>query len=132
MKVAYSEKESRIFGKMLKPVIYMEIFSRTHELWCGIDDVLVDTGADITLIPRDIGKGLVDDVFSGEKASIKGITPFELSVYIHELKVRVTGKEFVTKVAIADADEVPIVLGRFNALDLFDARFLKGAEFSID
>jgi predicted aspartyl protease len=131
MKIAYTEKESRIFGNMLKPVIYMEIFSQTHSLWCGIDDVLVDTGADITLIPRNIGKGLVADIHSGEKASIKGITPFELSVYIHSLKIRVANNEFETKVAIANADEVPVVLGRYRALDIFHAIFDKGKEFSL-
>lgn len=129
MKFPYTEKESRIFGRILKPIIYIEIFSEKHDLWCGIDNVVVDTGADITLIPRDIGEELVGDIFSGTKASIKSVTPYEVDVYIHNLKLRVIGKEFNTKVAIADSEEVPNLLGRFGALDLFKAEFIKGKEF---
>ena len=132
MKFPYIERESRIFGSILKPIIDIEILSEKYGLWCGIESVLVDTGADITLIPSSIGKGLVDDLYSGTKAAIKGITPFELIVYIHNLKVRVANKEFETKVAIADSDDVPAVLGRFEALDIFNARFVKGAEVVLE
>lgn len=132
MKFSYTEKESRIFGRILKPLIYIEIFSEKHGLWCGIDDVVVDTGADITLISRSIGKGLVNDIFTGTKASIKGVTPYELDVYIHDLRLKVVGKEFNTKVAVANSEEVPILLGRFEALDLFKAEFIKGKEFVLE
>ena len=132
MKFSYIEKESRIFGHILKPLIYIEIFSEKHDLWCGIDDVVVDTGADITLISRNIGEGLVDNIFSGVKASIKGVTPYELDVYIHDLKLKVIGREFTTKIAIADSDEVPALLGRFNALDNFRAEFVNGREFILE
>ena len=127
MKFSYTEKESRIVGSILKPLINIEIFSKDG-LWYGLDEVLVDTGADITLIPKDIGEALVGDIAKGRKASIKGITPFELTVYIHSLKVRVANKEFETKVAIAVSDGVPAVLGRFEALDIFKAGFIKGKE----
>lgn len=132
MKFPYIEKESSILGKILKPLAYIEIFSKKHGLWCGIDEVLVDTGADITLIPRRVGNALVDDVPSGKRATIKGITPSEVIVHVHSLQVRVANKEFQTKVAIADSDEVPAVLGRFEALDAFRAEFIKGKEFVLE
>jgi len=44
----------------------------------------------------------------------------------------VAGKEFETKVAIADSDETPVVLGRFEALDLFDAEFVNGRELILE
>lgn len=132
MKFPYTEKESRILGKIPIPLIYIEILSEKHGVWCGIDEVLVDTGADITLIPRSIGEVLVNDITLGKQASIKGITPFELIVYVHELKLRVINKEFQAKVAVADSDDVPVVLGRFQALDLFDAEFIKGKRLVLE
>lgn len=93
---------------------------------------MVDTGADITLISRDIGEELVEDIFAGAKASMKSATPHELDVYIHDLKLKVIGREFTTKVAIANSEEVPTLLGRFGALDIFDARFIKGKEFVLE
>ena len=34
-------------------------------------------------------------------------------------------------VAVADLDDVPLILGRVNGLDLFDANFLKGKKVKI-
>lgn len=131
MKFQYIEKDSRAVGRILKPIIEIEIFSK-DELWYGMDEVLVDTGADITLIPKDVGEELVHNIESGEKASIKGVSPIELTVYIHRLTIRVADREFETKVAIADSNEVPAVLGRFEALDLFNAEFVKGKEIILE
>ncbi|MEK6887919.1 MAG: hypothetical protein AABX14_03165 [Candidatus Aenigmatarchaeota archaeon] len=131
MKFSYIEKESRILGHVLKPLISIEILSK-DDLWYGLDEVLVDTGADITLIPKSVGEVLVGDITSGKKAAIKGITPFELIIYIHNLKMKVMNKEIETSIAIADSDDVPAVLGRFMALDLFNAEFLKGKELILD
>jgi|SRR3989344_211388 len=131
MQFSYIEKESQLFGKILAPLVYIEVLSR-HGLWCGINKVLVDTGADITLLPKDIGEILVDDIASGKSTSIKGITSQELKIFVHTLKIRVAGKEFETKVAIAESDDVPAVLGRFGALDIFDAAFIKGKEVVLE
>lgn len=131
MRFRYTEKESRVVGRILKPLIEIEIFSEDG-LWYGVDEVLVDTGADITLLPRSVGEELVHDIRSGEKASIKGITLAELTVYIHTLNIKVARREFETKIAIADSNEVPVVLGRFEALDIFNAEFVKGKEFVLE
>lgn len=72
MKFSYTAKESRIVGNVLKPLMNIEILSK-DELWYGLDEVLVDTGADISLIPKSIGEILVGDIAEGQKASIKGI-----------------------------------------------------------
>ena len=126
------EKESKILGKILTPIISIEIFSEKHGFWYGLDEILVDTGADITLIPKNVGETLVDNIALGRKASIKGITHSKLIVYIHTLKIKVTNKEFTTKIAIANSNEVPAALGRFGALDMFDAQFLKGRNLILE
>lgn len=132
MKFEYIETDSRIFGKIYKPLVYIEIFSEKHDIWCGIDKVLVDTGADISIIPKNMGELIVNTIESGRKAIIKGVTAGELSIHIHKLRIKVAGKEFESPVAIADTDDVPSVLGRFEALDIFNAEFTKGKELSIE
>jgi len=131
MRFQYIEKESRIVGRILKPIIEIEVLSK-EDVWYGLDEILVDTGADITLIPKSVGEEIVDNIKSGEKASIRGISPLELTVYIHKLTIKVAGKEFEASVAIADSDEVPAVLGRFEALDIFDVKFENGKELTIE
>ncbi len=129
MKFSYMEKESKILGKILRPLIEIEIFSQVRNDWEVIEEVLVDTGADLTVIPRFIGESIISDITSGEYTEIKGIVPTSLLIaFIHKLKIKTAGKEFETKVAIADSNDVPPILGRYAALDLFNIEFRKGKE----
>lgn len=129
MKFPYIEKESRILGRILRPLIQIEIFSRERKDWEVIDEVLADTGADLTVLPRYLGENLIRDITSGKYVEIKGVVPTSVLVaFIHKLKIKVAGKEFDTKVAIADSNDVPPILGRFDALDLFNIDFKKGKE----
>ncbi|MEA2032185.1 MAG: hypothetical protein U9N41_01205 [Euryarchaeota archaeon] len=101
-KFKYTEKESGIFGKVLRPLIEVEIKGETSE-WIKIENALADTGADISILPRDIGDLLIKDVTEGEPYEVKGIVPYaKLIVYIHQLKFRLNGKEFIQKFESGD------------------------------
>jgi len=129
MKFPYIEKESKILGKILRPLVEIEIFSQVRNEWEIIEEFLVDTGADLTVIPRYIGESVISDITTGEYAEIRGIVPTSLLIaFIHELRIRAGGKEFKTKVAIADSNDVPPILGRYGAIDLFNMEFKKGKE----
>ncbi len=120
----YKERENKILGRILRPLISLEVFSQTAKEWEIIDDVVVDTGADITTLPRFLAEPLVEDITAGEYVEIRGIAPgTTLVAFLHNLKMRINDKEFTTKVAIADSNDVPPLLGRFQALDLFEACF---------
>ncbi|RLG26752.1 hypothetical protein DRN76_00995 [Methanosarcinales archaeon] len=127
----YMEKESGIFGKVLRPLIAVEIKGETSE-WIKIENALADTGADISILPRDIGDLLIKDVTEGEPYEVKGIVPYaKLIVYIHQLKFKLNGKEFELPVAISDSNDVPPIFGRVKGLDLFDANFLNGQKVKL-
>jgi len=129
MKFPFTEKESKILGKILRPLLEIEVFSDIRNSWEIIEEVLVDTGADLTVLPRFIGESIIDDITTGEYVEIKGIVPTSLLIaFIHTLKIKAAGKEFETKVAIADSNDVPPILGRYEALDLFNLEFKKGKE----
>lgn len=129
VKYPYIEKESKILGKVLRPLIRIEIFSKTKNDWEVIDNVLADTGADLTLIPRYFGEGLVEDITKGNYVEIKGVVPTSVLIaFVHTFKIKTANKEFEAKVAIADSNDVPPIFGRRNALDLFNIEFQKGKE----
>jgi hypothetical protein len=129
----YKEQESLIFGKILRPLIDLEIFSEIEKDWIKIKEVLADTGADVSIIPRSTGELILHDITKGKTQEIKGIVPFaRLIVYIHDLKFRINGKKFELPVAIADSFDVPPILGRVKGLDLFDANFKKGQNVEIE
>jgi hypothetical protein len=129
----YKEQESLIFGKILRPLIDLEIFSEIEKDWIKIKGVLADTGADVSIIPRSTGELILYDITKGKAQEIRGIVPFaRLIVYIHDLKFRINEKKFELPVAIADSFDVPPILGRVKGLDLFDANFKKGRKVEIE
>ena len=131
MKFFYKQKESKILGTILRPLIEIEIFSQVRNDWEVIEEVLVDTGADLSVLPRFIGESIISDITTGEYVEIKGIVPTSLLIaFIHKLKIKAAGEEFETKVAIADSNDVPPILGRYVALDLFNLEFMKGKEMN--
>jgi len=128
----YKEQESLIFGKVLRPLITIEAYSSSKNKWFVIENVLADTGADISILPRDIGEALISDVTHGTIQEIKGIVPFaRLTVFIHSLKFRINGKEFELPVAIADSHDLPPILGRVRGLDIFNISFQKGKKIEM-
>ncbi|MDI6826320.1 MAG: hypothetical protein QMD36_03980 [Candidatus Aenigmarchaeota archaeon] len=132
IKLPYKDEESRIFGKIKRPRINVEIFSKVRKDWILVVDLLADTGADISVLPAFIGKLLVDDITTGKYVEIKGIEPSAVLIaFIHELKMKVKGKEFELPIALAESNNVPSILGRVNGLDLFDANFVEGKELRI-
>ncbi len=50
---------------------------------------------------------------------------------LHRLKVQFNGIGFTCPVAVADSPSVPPLLGRADALDLFDVLFSKGQEIKL-
>lgn len=123
----YKKQESGLFGKVPRPVIELEAYSEIIDDWIVLENVLADTGADISMLPRSIGEALVLDITRAKKARIKGVVPeATVNVYIHTLKFKLNSKQFVLPVAIADSGNVPPIFGRVKGLDLFNAIFKKG------
>ena len=49
----YEECDSGIFGKVKRPLISLDVKSSEGE-WIHLRDVLADTGADISIVPREL------------------------------------------------------------------------------
>ena len=128
----YKERHSKILGMIRRPLLDLEIFSPISNKWFVIENVLVDTGADSSVLPYSQGSIFVENVESGERTDVSGIVPYaRLVVYLHNLKMRVNGKEFEAPVLIAESDDVPPILGRVKAIDQFLAEFDKGEELRL-
>ena len=127
----YKECDSGIFGKVKRPLISLDVKSFTGE-WIHLRDVLADSGADISILPRDIGELLVKDVTKGKTIELRGIVPYaKLIVFIHNICFRLNGKEFIAPTAVAESNDVLPILGRTKGLDLFEAIFDKGRKTSL-
>lgn len=125
----YKERGSGIFGKTKRPLIDLYVFSEARKAWLFLAEVLADTGADISVLPRTIGESLVKDIKRGRYLEIRGITPGAYTeVFIHQFICKIRDFKFKAPFAIADSDDVPPILGRAGGLDLFEAVFYKGKE----
>jgi hypothetical protein len=110
-------------------LVDLEIYSTADEEWYSVEDVLVDSGADLSLLPYRQGKLFILDIESGNEIEIRGIIPYsKLTVYLHRLKFRIKQFEFDAPVGISESDDVPPILGRVNALDDFFVEFDRGRE----
>ncbi|MBE3120950.1 MAG: hypothetical protein IMZ43_10360 [Thermoplasmata archaeon] len=56
----YKDCDSGIFGTVKRPLISLDVRSEGGE-WFSLRDVLADTGADVSIFPRDIGELVCDD-----------------------------------------------------------------------
>ena len=129
----YKKQSSDIFGKVLRPLMELEIYSEIEKEWIKVKDVLVDTGADISIIPRNTGELILTDITKGKMYEVKGVVLFaKLVVYIHKIKFRINSKELELPVAAADSNDVIPILGRAKGLDLFNANFEKGKTVSLE
>lgn len=123
----YKDEASDVFESVKRPRVKLGFFSEVVKDWIILDEVLADTGADFCVLPRYIGEMLAEDITTGKYIEIKGVAPgARLIAYIHEFTIKLADYEFRAPVAVADSDDVPMILGRVGSLDLFEAIFSKG------
>ncbi len=122
-----ASRERSLFGWTRRPRITLEIYSPRHRGWYEVPGVLADTGADLSLLPRSLGRVLLGRVRSRTRIRLGGAAPgARVTGYLHTLRVRVGGRSFRTPVVVASIDDVPAIFGRAHGLDHFDARFGHG------
>lgn len=126
VKFSFEDAGQGTFGHTFRPVAKVTFKSPTMGKWVDIW-MIVDTGADYTILPRHFSEKLR---ISLEKDCIKDITSGvggEQVVYLYKYKIltKVGSLERKVPIAFLDSDEVPALLGRLGFLETFDTEFLK-------
>jgi hypothetical protein len=121
----YHKEESNIFKSIKRPRIQIHIYSKVFKEWVTIDDILADTGADISILPKTLGIVLVGKISNRRRYKISGMVSSTF-MYLHELRTRIDSKEIKGLYAIANTDDIPPTLGRMSGLDKFQVTFDKG------
>lgn len=122
----FREEQSRIFGKILRPVARISIINNEIEI---PEHLYVDSGADITLIPKSIGELLgfkIENIW--EITEIKGIGEQGIPIVIKKVKMKIGEKIFETRIAWALVEDVPLLLGRLDVFNLFSICFDKNSK----
>lgn len=119
----FKEEQSGLFGNILRPVARIILVNGEIEV---PEHAYVDSGADVSLIPKSIGDLLefkIKDEDSVEE--IKGIGERGVPIIVKKLRMKIGEKAFETRVAWALIEEVPLLLGRTDVFNLFDICFKK-------
>jgi hypothetical protein len=127
LRFPYRTGHSDLLGRVRRPLLTISIYSRRFNEWIEIQNLLADTGADLTLLPSHLGELLVPDIRDAKSGIVTGIVPGRgLGIYLHRLSLRIGSRSFRGAVGIADSTAVPAILGRYGALDNFNAVYRRG------
>lgn len=116
------DKFGYIYRPLAKVTFQSPVTSKLMEVW-----MVVDTGADYTILPRLFSEKLR---ISLERDCDKDVTSGvggEKTIYFYKKKVkaRIGPLERNVPLAFFDTNEVPALLGRLGFLETFDTEFLK-------
>lgn len=124
----FKKEESKIFGPILRPVARVVLVNKNVEV---PEYPYVDSGADISLIPKSVGDLLEFKIEENDNIEeIKGIGERGIPIIIKRIKMKIGEKEFETRIAWALIEEVPLLLGRIDVFNLFDIYFKKNTKTS--
>ncbi|MBI4981361.1 hypothetical protein HZC30_07465 [Candidatus Woesearchaeota archaeon] len=119
----FKKEESKIFGSILRPVARVFLIHEDKEV---AEHLYVDSGADVSLIPKSVGDWFGFKVGDEEEITeIKGVGERGVPIIIKKIKMRIGEKELETRIAWALVEEVPLLLGRADVFNLFDVCFKK-------
>lgn len=126
VKFSYKFEGKSYFGDIYRPVAIVSLRSPKFNTWINIW-MVVDTGADFTILPKfvakDLGIDLETDCIIDTTRGVGG------EQTIHLCKIRVKAQigdlKRVIPLAFFNTDELPALLGRLGYLETFDTEFLK-------
>jgi predicted aspartyl protease len=113
----FEKKPSAIFGSVFRPVATVSFWSKTFLRWSEIT-MVVDTGADYTILPRYWAKNL--GVNLHKEATVyttSGVGGETKSYFLKSWKIKLGEKEMVIPMGFLDRDNVPPLLGRQALLE---------------
>ena len=130
----YAERSHSLFGTIKRPLMTLHLHSSLFDQWLVLNEVLVDTGADISVVPLPLGQILVDHIEEGQPTHLGGVVSSVamFNAFVHRVQAKVDEKPFEMPIAIALSETIPPIFGQKDALDRFTARFVKGQELIIE
>lgn len=120
----FERRASSIFGDVWRPIALVGFQSlQDRQIWTTIR-MIVDTGADYTLLPRPYSKALGVDLERDCKLfETLGVGGHETVFVYPNIRVRLGGWEADVPVGFLDCDSVPPLLGRHQFLEAISVLF---------
>ena len=117
----FRDESSGLFGKIKRPVAKIILINKDKKI---PQIFYVDSGADITLVPRSIGEILeLDNPNPSEIIDIKGIGEKGVPMVLRKLTIQLGDLRIDSRIGWALIEDVPLLLGREDFFKYFDIIF---------
>lgn len=124
VKFPYRYIERVYFGEIFRPIAKVSFKSPQDDLWATVW-LIVDTGADFTILPKyiasDLGISFKDDCIPDITRGIGGTQKIFLLKNKIEIKIGKISK--TVPIAFFDSDEMPALMGRLGFIERFNVEF---------
>ena len=122
----FKEEESPIFGKIHRPIAQVSFKHKKEKIW-RLFSLIVDTGADYTLLPQFLSTALGVDLANDCQTVITQGVGGTSKVYLLKNKIEVKIGELHRKIPLGflDSDYIPPLLGRQEFFETFKVIFEK-------
>lgn len=123
---SFKEEKSPIFGVIRRPIAEVFFKDKVHDIWQPVS-MIIDTGADYTLLPQflaqELGVSLTKDCRTVITQGVGGIS----KVYLLKNKIEAKIGKFERQIPLGflDNDYIPSLLGRQEFLETFRVVFEK-------
>lgn len=126
----FKGKKVEIPGEGIKwvPTAQVRLISNQARYFC---EMIVDSGADISLIPRSLGEFLHLKLDEGKIKELRGIGEAAIPYVTKKLTIQIGKTEFQSRVGITLIEEVPFILGRLDVFDAFNIEFKQKTQETI-
>ncbi len=119
---AWRRRMTPHFGEQWVPFAELNVKS-TAGRWRTFS-VPVDSGAVISLMPRSAAELLGIQPNVGESIELTGVGGATRRYFVHRFETRIGDHpQFEMRIAVADSENVPPLLGRLDVLDRFQIEF---------
>lgn len=117
----FIEFDTRAFGTIVKPFAFVELQYADKSV--PRYPLLIDSGADITVLPKSTGLDLdLPAPTPEETQTISGLSG-GIPVVYRQINITIGENRFPCRIAWAQVEEIPPVLGQLDVFDAFDVEF---------
>lgn len=124
VKFDFKKEVSPLLGIIFRPVARINFWSKRFNRWEPIW-MLVDSGADYTLLPRYLAGVMGIELEKLKQFTTYGVGGSEKVYFLPKLKAKLGDWEKEIPVGFLDSNEVPPLMGRHRFLETFDTLFSK-------
>jgi len=120
----FEKKKSPIFGNLYRPVAEVNFWSEKTNNWVKIL-MIVDTGADYTILPRFYAHHLGIDLSKTKIYKTFGIGGKEKVYLLRKIKISLGNWKKSIPVGFLNRNDIPPLMGREEFLETFDVLLSK-------